>query len=325
MHGVHRKKRLPPPPRRLRWSVVVIVVALLVAPGVAQQPTFRSGTKLVIQTVSVKDKDGKPIEGLTLRDFVVTEDGEPQTVSFAEYQRLDNEPPISAQVPATPADLAPRPSSTAAQPVTDARIAVSTPGDIKYRNRRLVVLYFDMTVLPPADLSRAYSAALKFIREQMQAPDLLAIMSFEGGAVRVKQDFTDNREQLRDVINRMIFGDDLDGDGIPDSTADMGTAFGQDDAEFNILNTDRQLSALQTAASMLGGLPDQKSLVYFSSGLRLNGTDNQAQLRATTNAALRASVSIFPVDARGLVASAPLGDAAQRSPGGLGMFTGQLA
>lgn len=311
-------------PCRLGLTLLLVGCALLV-PASAQQPTFRSGTKLIVQTVSAKDKDGKPIEGLTARDFVVTEDGEPQTVSFVEYQRVDSESATPAQVSATPADVAPRPSSTPAPPTTEARIAVSTPGDIKYRNRRLLVLYFDMTALPPPDLSRAYSAALKFIREQMQPPDLLAIMSFEGGAVRVKQDFTDNRDQLHDVINKMIFGDDLDGDGIPDSTADMGTAFGQDDAEFNILNTDRQLSALQTAMSMLGGLPDQKSLVYFSSGLRLNGTDNQAQLRATTNAALRASVSIFPVDARGLVASAPLGDATQRSPGGLQMFTGQLA
>ena len=45
---------------------------------------------------------------------------------------------------------------------------------------------------------------------------------------------------------------------------------------------------------MLRPLPEQKSLVYFASGLRLNGTDNQAQLRATTNAALRANVAILP-------------------------------
>jgi len=76
---------------------------------------------------------------------------------------------------------------------------------------------------------------------------------------------------------------------------------------------------------MLRPLPDQKALVYFASGLRLNGVDNQAQLRATTNAALRANVSIFPVDARGLVASAPLGDATRSSPGGLTMFNGQQA
>src|SRR5262249_12839024 len=56
-----------------------------------------------------------------------------------------------------------------------------------------------------------------------------------------------------------------------------------------------------------------------------NGTDNQAQLRATVNAANRANVSFFPVDARGLVATAPLGDANQRSPGGLGMFNGATA
>src|SRR4029434_8759747 len=76
---------------------------------------------------------------------------------------------------------------------------------------------------------------------------------------------------------------------------------------------------------MLRPLPDQKSLVYFASGLRLNGVDNQAQLRATTNAAIRANVAIFPVDARGLVAEAPLGDATRASPGGIGMFSGQLA
>jgi hypothetical protein len=48
-------------------------------------------------------------------------------------------------------------------------------------------------------------------------------------------------------------------------------------------------------------------------------------LRATLNAARRASVSIYPVDARGLVAMAPMGDARQRSPGGIGMYTGATA
>ena len=118
-------------------------------------------------------------------------------------------------------------------------------------------------------------------------------MGFQGGAVRVKQDFTDNKEQLLEVVQTLVFGEDKDGDGIPD-TLEEGTAFGQDDAEFTILNTDRQLSALQTAVAMLRPLPDQKSLVYFASGLRLNGVDNQAQLRATTNAALRANVSHLP-------------------------------
>jgi VWFA-related protein len=158
----------------------------------------------------------------------------------------------------------------------------------------------------------------------MTPADLIAVMTFQGGAVRVHQDFTESRERLREVLESLVFGDDKNGDGIPD-TLEQGTAFGQDDAEFAILNTDRQLSALQTAVGMLRPLPDQKALVYFASGLRLNGVDNQAQLRATTNAALRANVAIFPVDARGLVASALLGDATRGSPGGLAMFNGQQA
>ena len=47
--------------------------------------------------------------------------------------------------------------------------------------------------MPPADQMRAYAAAQTFIDTQMQPSDLLAIMTFSGGAVRVKQDFTDDR------------------------------------------------------------------------------------------------------------------------------------
>jgi len=325
----------------LRFAFYVcLVLALCAAPGAAQQPaapaaTFRSTTRLIVQTVSVKDKDGRPIEGLTAKDFAITEDGEPQTVSFVEFQKLPTVPASASQVTvgdststdiATPAAVAPPPAAAAGAvaSTTDARIASSPPGDIRYRNRRLLVLYFDLTSMPPPDLLRAYNAARKYINTQMTPADLVAVMGFQGGGVRVKQDFTDNKAQLLEVVQTLVFGEDKDGDGIPD-TLEEGTSFGQDDAEFAILNTDRQLSALQTAVGMLRPLPDQKSLVYFASGLRLNGVDNQAQLRATTNAALRANVAIFPVDARGLVASAPLGDATRASPGMTAMLTGQAA
>jgi len=323
--------------QEVRRAILVGLTAVAVGVSThAQQtppagtPTFRATTRLIVQTVNVKDKDGKPIEGLTAKDFVVTEDGEPQTVSFVEFQRLPP-PRATGQITvgdaapeAPPAPATPPPASKKVESTTDVRISSGQPGDIKYRNRRLMILYFDMTAMPPADLLRAYNAAVKYVKSQMTPVDLVAVMGFQGGAVRVRQDFTDNKEQLLESIQNLVFGEDKDGDGIPDQLEE-GTAFGQDDAEFAILNTDRQLSALQTAVGMLRPLPDQKSLVYFASFLRLNGVDNMAQLRATTNAALRANVSIFPVDARGLVADAPLGDATRRSPGGIAMFTGQTA
>jgi hypothetical protein len=114
---------------------------------------------------------------------------------------------------------------------------------------------------------------------------------------------------LLKTIDTLVAGEGLgfDEGTNDDSTADTGAAFGQDDAEFNIFNTDRQLAAIQTAVRMLGSLNEKKSFVYFASGMRLNGTNNQAQMQATVNAAIRANVVMFPIDSRGLVASAPWG------------------
>jgi VWFA-related protein len=311
-------------------SLVSFVLAPQAFAAQAQQPSqpiFRTGSLLIVETVTVKDEDGNPIEGLTANDFTITEDGAPQTISFVEFQRLPGPgrttTPDPATEPAVPV-LSPPPAAGARiEPPTQAQLAVPPPGDTRYRDRRLLVLYFDPSAMPPQDQMRAYTNALKFVDTQMSPADLVAIVTFQRGAVRVRQDFTDNRAALREVIQVLIFGDDQDGDGVPDPLP--GTAFGQDDGEFNIFNTDRQLSALQTAVTLLRPIPGQKSLIFFASGLRLNGTDNQAQLRATVNAAVRSNVAIHTIDARGLVATPPLGDASRPSPGGAGMFSGRFA
>jgi VWFA-related protein len=313
----------------MRRNLLTILALACSVPLVAQQPpqrpanapVFRVNTRLIVQTVSVTDKDGNAVEGLTAKDFIVTEDGQPQDVAFVEFHRLGG-----ASAPLPPVNTVPggRATVETVPPPTQTEIATPPPGDSRFRDRRLLILYFDLTATPPADQMRAFQAAQKFIGSQMETADVVALMTFGGGAVRVVQDFTDDRARLLEVIDTLIFGEDKDGDGVRDAP-DTSSAFGQNDAEFNIFNTDRQLSALQTAVTMLRPLPERKALVYFASNLRLNGTDNNAQLRATTNAAIRANVSIFPVDARGLVAEAPLGDATRQSPGGVGMFSGRLA
>jgi VWFA-related protein len=317
--------------------LIVGVVGCLAMGASAQQaaqnqpPVFRSSTRLAVNTVVVKDKDGKVVEGLTAKDFIVTEDTKPQEVAFVEFQRLEGQPlpdtTLVANTPAAPAAAAapaPPPQPEVASVFQNGIAPPPQNGDIKYRNRRLIVLYFDQSATSPPDQMRAYDAALHYIAKQMTTADLLAIMTYGGSAVRVKQDFTDNKDKLTQVIQVLMYGEDKDGDGVRDPDIE-GSEFGQNDAEFNVFSTDRQLAALQTAVTQLRPFPEQKSLVYFASNLRLNGTDNNAQLRATTNAAIRANVALFPVDARGLVASAPLGDPLAKSPGGQGMFSGALA
>lgn len=296
----------------MRFSVALLL-SVIAAAG-QERPTFTTTTQLVVETVTVRDKKGNPIEGLTIKDFTVTEDGKPQTIAFVEYQKL---PDSSAP------DLPAIASRGAAVPrLTRTQISPERPGEVRYRDRRLLVLYFDMSAMPPPDQMRALAAAQNFVRTQMTSSDLLAVMMYSNGSVQVLEDFTDDRDRLLSTLQTLIVGEEED---VVPSDADTGAAFGQNDAEFNLFNTDRQLSALQTAANMLGRLGEKKSLLYFASGLRLNGVDNQAQLRATINAAVRCGVSFWPIDARGLVALPPLGDASRGSPGGIGLYTGASA
>ncbi len=312
---------------------VIAVMLLWMLPAAAQQigqnaapegngtATIKVSTQLVVETVVVKDKKGNPIEGLTAKDFTVTENGAPQTISFCEHQELP-ETPIAA-----PAAQPEHEDIKVYYRLGRMRISPEAPGKLRYQDRRLLALYFDMTAMPPADQMRALGAAQKFIRTQMTPADRVSILRYSGGGVDVLQDFTDDRNRLLSILETLIVGE---GQGFAESTddastSDAGAAFGQDDSEFNVFNTDRQLAALQTAAKMLGQLSEKKLLIYFASGLRLNGVDNQAQLHATIDSAIRAGVSFWPIDARGLVAQAPLGDATQGSPGNVGMYSGAAA
>jgi VWFA-related protein len=308
-------------------AILVSAAAALQAQQVGQNApagngtaTFTAGTQLVIETVGVTDKSGKPVDGLTANDFTVTENGAPQAIRFFDHQKLPDAPvaPLTHSGPEN-IHIYDRLGRT--------QISRGTPGNARYKDRRLLALYFDMSAMPPWDQVRALTAAEKFIRSQITSADLMAILRYAGGAVDVLQDFTADRDRLLSILQTMIVGE---GQGYDYSTndassSDTGAAFGQDDSEFNIFNTDRQLSALQTAANMLGQLSEKKSLIYFASGLRLNGLNNQAQLHATINAAIRAGVSFWPIDARGLIAQAPLGDATVGSPGNAGMYSGAAA
>jgi VWFA-related protein len=304
-----------------RHALQIISAALLCAGLLAQDqpsPTFKTNTNLVIVNVAVKDKSGKAVEDLKKDQFTLLEDGKPQQISVFELQRLNGEtlPVLEAPAPTLktrgPAETKPAPPPPA--PVTADQL----------KDRRLIAMFFDLSSMQPAEQIRARDAAVKFIDTQMTASDMVSIMTLTN-ELRVVQDFTNDRETLLSVIQSLRVGDSSELAAIAatgaDSTDDSGE-FTADDTEFNIFNTDRKLSALEDATRKLAPFPEKKALVYFSSGIGKTGVDNQSQIRATVNAAVRANVSFYPIDARGLVAMAPAGDATQASPKGTGVFTG---
>jgi VWFA-related protein len=291
-------------------------------PGVQSQvqpatpATFTSSTQLVIEAVTVRDKNGKITDGLKKEDFVVTEDGKPQEIRFFDFENVDEVAAAAPPAPLPPPSILPE--------LTATQIAPEPPGNVHYKDRRLVALYFDIYSMPILDQLRALDQAEKFIRTQMSPADTMAIMEYNGAEVEVLQDFTADRDRLQATISTLI-ADEADNTGDNASlnaTASTGAAFGQNSPQFTIFNTDRQLAALQTAAKMLGALNEKKVLVYFASGLNLSGVDNQAQLRATIDDAIRSGVAFWPIDARGLVALPPLGSATQASQGNAAMYTG---
>jgi VWFA-related protein len=293
---------------------------LIAATLFAQDVTFTTETKLVIVDLSVKDKSGRPILTLKKEDIEVFEDGVRQDVRVFELQKLSGEPLASlsfaSREPQTAEEKAAAPKPTTVAPTVNSAI--------RYQDRRLLCLFFDMTSMQPPEQIRAQDAAVKFLQSQMTASDLVEIMTYTT-AIKVVQEWTDNRDLLISTIKKLTVGEGSDLADMASTTADEGDdsgSFAADETEFNIFNTDRKLTALEDAARKLSLFPEKKALVYFSSGIGKTGVENQSQIKATVNAAVRANVAFYPVDARGLVALPPGGDASQASPRGTGIMTG---
>ena len=111
-------------------------------------------------------------------------------------------------------------------------------------------------------------------------------------------------------------------EGEAGATEDTGAAWTPDDTEFNVFNTDRRLEALRSIAAALSHVEQKKSLIYISSGMDRTGVENQSELRAAVNAAVRANLSIYTMDIRGLQALVPGGEAQSASLRGVSAYSG---
>jgi VWFA-related protein len=315
-------------------SVPVVVAPPAPAPAPPAQQTpaqqaaahqssavLRSSSDLVRIDVEVTDKSGKPIKGLSANQFTITDEGKAQTItsfSFADIEAIetataDDTKPIVVAVDND------GPNSPSADAISDA-----------LRDRRLIVLFFDLTSMQTDDLIRAHDAADKFVKHQMTKADVVAVVVFST-RLNVLANFTNDRTVLNKAIAQLT----------PDNSANLasplyaaaangeydvqeytGAAYTPDETEFNVFNTDQKLAAVEGLADVLGGIPGRKAMVEFTGGITQTGEENRTQLRAATDAANRADVSIYSIDSRGLLAAPPGGDTTTNAATGTSMFTG---
>jgi len=169
-----RQRRVPSAP-----ALVLLLGALGTSsaqapePGQQATPTLPEvRAELVQLDVTVSDKDGHNVSGLTARDFVLLEDGRPQALT---HFAVGGRPALEAAAPAVPPPAAPATPATPPPPAAP-------------RGRHLVLLVDDLHTAQ-ANLPQAQIAMRKFITEQVSVDDRVAVVTTSGSG-GVFQDFT---------------------------------------------------------------------------------------------------------------------------------------
>src|SRR5205807_2259253 len=190
------------PLRPLRWMVLsVLLISTLAAQNQnAQQPknsrqsvfSFKSESELVLVNVVARDKQGNLVQDLKQEDFTILEDGKPQRVASFDYEHIDN-----VAMPST---------SGAGQQITGQSspvkpILTAKDADEALNNKRVIVLFFDLSSMNPDEIQRAVDAARKYVQNKMTSADMIAIISL-ASSLRLDQDFTPDRARLLKILDR---------------------------------------------------------------------------------------------------------------------------
>jgi VWFA-related protein len=165
-------------------ALAAMVGLLLPTAVVAQQPstgyTFKAQAELVLVNVTVRDKQGNPVRDLKPEDFSVLEDNKPQKVATFDIENTENTP----QVPMQQANLLSTPVKKTTANAADSPAVSAQESEIK--DRRLIILFFDISAMQPDEIERSTNAAQDYLDKQMQPADLVSIVSL--GNVTVNQD-----------------------------------------------------------------------------------------------------------------------------------------
>lgn len=293
------------------------------APAPASEaPTFRGGTNDIVVDVVVRDKRGRPVHGLTQGQFALSEDGTAQQI--ASFREVRAAVPGEAVPGEAPAD----------------RIKVQ-------QQPRLVMMVFERLGLQPRGLAR--QAAQDFLKTDM-GPNVYYSASYVDRRLTILQPYTANMELLRRAIDRATSTQAFDFSSDNVSVTRMIEANGGSSAAStgeaeqsgppsggtvdggalssaqavrmaqNIAEMSSQISredlgrlsifSLWAVIKQMSHLPGRKSILYFTEGVEIpNGLWQQYETMIA--AANLANVTIYTIDARGLLAGSDQGRSAE--------------
>jgi VWFA-related protein len=324
--------------KRKPWAraAALWVALLMVIPAAARQQapqrapgTLTEGVTAVLVDVVVRDKRGLPVRDLTAADFEILEDGVSQTLgSFTPvFEASRAGEPRAAEPPR------PKPNAPAAAPA----IGSAPPVD---EGPLVTALVFD--ALSPQARQRAVKAAQGYLGDKEQAPAYLGVFAIDLAVAPIAP-FTRNADVLRKALETVASGVVTSYQG-GDARADaqrradtataavaatpsapapgggsVGTARGEAmlaqiqaniERDFEGMERDQQgystTNGLFAIINALRVLPGRKSLVLFSEGVAIPAAV-QRLFAGVIDAANRANVSIYAIDAAGLRAESEQG------------------
>jgi VWFA-related protein len=290
---------------RLSVAAVLILSATLIeaqppatpegTPAPGSRATFPAETAFVEVDAIVTDRAGQPVRDLTRDDFVVLEDGKPQKIDF--FTRIDM--PYERPEPLAPLPVEPD----------------VTSNERPFEGRLYVIVLDEFHTHPMRSLL-VKAAARQFLQRHFADGDLAAVVHTSGGP-DAGQELTGSRQRLLAAVDKFM-GRKLQ--SVTQSRIDEyrrtrdirqpGDPIRDADEMPRAYNARAALSTLESVAQWLGAIRGRrKAVLFFSEGIDYNihdpfqnrdATTVLDSLKQATAAAVRANVSFYSIDPRGL-------------------------
>ena len=272
-------------------------------------------TNLIQIDVTVTDKNGNIVKDLKQEDFEVFENKEKQDISNFLFVQNDIKKPVT-QIPES------KINGNINIPIPPTKIR---PESVK----RTIALVVDDLTLSFESVYFVRRALKKFLDEQMQEGDLVAIIR-TGGGIGALQQFTYDKQQLYAAIEKVKWNPAGTGNIGAFAPIEASAADFQKNADSNMSDEDYQaaknrekdfqqsrdnffvagsLGALNFLIKGMKELPGRKSVMFLSDGFSITQTDQNGfkefsgiadSLKNLIEVANRSSVVIYSIDARGL-------------------------
>jgi len=248
-------------------------------PGDDQDEVVKITTNLV-QVDAVVTKDGKPVTGLTADDFEIYQDGKKQAITSFVY--ISNVPAGAL-------------TATKEKPVNGPQ----PPRPINANDpHRTIAFVVDDLGISAESMSQVRKQLRKFINEELQPNDLVAIIR-TGGEMGALQQFTNDKRLLSRAVDQLRWNM-CNRVGITVMPVLGGFGYQSLCARDSMRAT---FNALRFITDSMGYLPGRKSMVFMSDSMPIEDQDDLNFLRD-----IRSGGGDGPKDGQTSPAVAPAGD-----------------